>query len=119
MKKSAHTLGLVIAIAVVVSTSAFTFHYQVRLRLLEHRSVVIQPGKGVWVECQTHAFPATLEEVTTTGIVVSVDAPLPKGLPCPATGVAERGERRYFLPFRTVLELTAGERQKWSNPFPI
>jgi hypothetical protein len=119
MNKAARTLGYTIALSVAVLTLALTFQYHVRLRLLEHRTVVIQPGKWVWVECQTQAFSATIEEVTAFGIVVSVAAPPPEGLPCTVTNIAARGERRYFMPFRTLLEVRVGEQEKWSNPFPI
>jgi len=44
MNKAARTLGYTIALSVAVLTLALTFHYHVRLRLLEHRTVVIQPG---------------------------------------------------------------------------
>lgn len=119
MKNAARTLGCMIVLAVVVSTLALAFHYHVRLRLLEHRVVVIHPGKWVWLECQTLSFPATIEEVTTSGIVVSVGASSPKGLPCTIVGIAARGEGRYFLPFPTVLGVRVGEQERWSNPFPI
>lgn len=119
MKNALRTFGQVILLTAALSTLALAFHYHVRLRLLEHRVVVIHPGKGVWVECQTLSFPATVEEVTTSGIVVSVDASAPKGLPCTAVSIAARGEHRYFLPFRTLLGVTVGAQEKWSNPFPI
>jgi len=108
-----------IAVVVAVSMLALTFHYQMRLRLLEHRVVVIQPGKWVWVECQTDEFSATIEEVTTSGIVVFVAAPSPKGLPCKAVDIAARGERRYFLPFQTLGGVRVGEQEQWTNPFSI
>ena len=119
MNKAARNLGCMIAIGVAVSTSALAFHYPFRLRLLEHRVVVIEPGKWVWVECQTDEFSATIEEVTTSGIVVFVAAPSPKGLPCKAVDIAARGERRYFLPFRTLLGVRVGEQGEWTNPFSI
>lgn len=108
-----------IAIAFAVSTSALAFHYHVRLRLLEHQVVVIQPGKWVWVECQTDEFSATIEEVTISGVVVTVANPSPKGLPCKALDIAARGEHRYFLPFRTLAGVRVGEQEKWSNLFSI
>lgn len=117
--KTARNLGYILAIAVVLLMLALAFHYQMRLRLLEHSAVVIQPGKWVWVECQTHEFSATIEEVTTSGIVVFVAAPPPKGLPCKAVDITARDEHRYFLPFRTLLGVKIGEQEKWANPFSI
>lgn len=119
MKNAARIVGRMIIFGVLVSTLALAFHYHVRLRLLEHRVVLIHPGKWVWVECQTHAFAATIEEVTTSGIVVSVGAAAPEGLPCTIVGIAARGEGRYFMPFPTVLGVRVGDQEKWSNPFPI
>jgi hypothetical protein len=108
-----------VAIAVAVSTVALAFHYYFRLRLLEHEVVVIQPGKWVWVECQTNEFSATIEEVTITGILVSVAASSPKGLPCEAIGIAASGEHKYFLPFQTLLGVRVGNQEKWSNLLSI
>jgi len=104
-----------VAIAVAVSTVAPAFHYYARLRLLEHKVVVIQPGKWGWVECQTKEFSATIDEVTISGILVSVAASSPKGLPCEAIGIAASREHEYFLPFQTLLGVRVGNQEKWSN----
>lgn len=119
MHKFARNLGLAILALVAVSILGLVFHYWVRLTRLEHTAVFIYPGKGVWVECQTHGFPATIEEVTASGILVSVGVPLPSGLPCAATEVVARGERSYFMPFRTVLGVKVDGQEVWSNPFSI
>lgn len=96
MNKCARKLAGVIAISVAVSTLSLAFHYYARLRLLEHKAVLVQPGKWVWVECQTDNFAASIEEVNASGIVVFVGATSSKGLLCKAAGITARGEHRYF-----------------------
>jgi hypothetical protein len=119
MYKFARKLGLTIAALLTISTSSLAFHYYGRLKLLEHTAVLIHPGKWVWVECQTHGFPATIEEVTASGIVVAVGTQSPVGLPCQATAVIAQGDRRYFMPFRTVMVVMVNGQEAWSNPFSM
>jgi hypothetical protein len=107
------------AIVSTVAIAAILAHYYVRLGLLKQTTVVILAGKWVWVECQTRPFTATLEEVNTDGITVSVGAPLPTGLPCNHLGVTSQGGNRYFLPFRTVFGLEVDGRRMWSNPYSM
>lgn len=104
------------AIAVTFAACALIFHYYIRLRLLEHTVVVVVPGKWVWVECRTRLFSATIEDVRLSGIVVSVDTPVPVGLPCNDFGITAQGVNKYFFPFRTVLGLTVNGEKIWSNP---
>lgn len=116
IERLARNAARAIAIGVTVAACALAFHYYIRLRLLEHTVVVVVPGKWVWVECRTQLFSATIEEVSMSGIVVSVDAPLPVGLPCNELGITAQGDGKYFFPFRTVLGLTVNGDRIWSNP---
>jgi hypothetical protein len=116
IKRCARNAARAIAIAVTVAASGLLFHYYIRLRLLEHTVVVVVPGKWVWAECRTRLFSATIEEVSISGIMVSVDAPLPVGLPCNKLGITAQGDGKYFFPFRTVLGLTVNGDRIWSNP---
>jgi hypothetical protein len=119
MLKVARMATRAIAIAVIVAISALVFHYYIRLRTLEHTPLVVTPGKWVWVECQTHPFASTIEEVSSSGMMISVVTPLPAGLPCNEVGISAQGGNRYFLPFRTVLDLRIDGHKVWSNPFPM
>jgi len=108
-----------LAILVAVPTLALAVHYYVRLHLMIHSTVDIEPGKWVWVECETHRFSATIDDVTVSGIVVRTGVGQPQGMPCEVVGVTVTGDRHYFMPFRTVLGINVNERRVWSNPFPM
>lgn len=108
-----------LAILVAVLALALAVHYYVRLHLMTHSAVIIEPGKWIWVECETHRFSATIDDVTVSGIVVHTETGQPQGLPCDAVGVTVTGDHRYFMPFRTVLGISVNEQRIWSNPFPI
>jgi len=109
----------VIAALLVAAVLGLAFHYYVRPVSLKRQAVVIEPGKWVWVECETQPFSATLEHVRASGIIVSVAPPLPKGLPCEAVGLVARDSRTAFLPFRTIRAIQVNGQRAWSNPFPM
>jgi hypothetical protein len=114
--KSIRAGAQLLAIAVTVAACALVFHYYIRLRLLEHTAVVLVPGKWVWVECRMPSFSATIEEVRTSGVMVSAGVPLPVGLPCHDLGILAQSDGKYFFPFRTVLGLEVDGHRIWSNP---
>lgn len=108
-----------LAILVAVLALALAVHYYVRLHLMTHSAVIIEPGKWVWAACETHRFSATIENVTLSGLVLRTETGQPHGLPCEVVGVTVTGDHRYFMPFRTVLGISVSERRIWSNPFSM
>lgn len=107
MRPSVRNAVRALAILVAVPAPALTVHYYVRLHFMAHSAVVIEPGKWVWVECQTHRFTATIDDVTVSGIIVRTEAGQPQGLHCEIVGV---GDHRFFMPFRTVSAINVNER---------